>query len=33
VLTDNNYRDGDPAFSPDGAFISFETFRDGFSEA
>jgi len=33
VLTNNQVRDGDPSFSPDGANIAFETFRDGFSEA
>ncbi|MCP9490498.1 MAG: hypothetical protein MSC31_11570 [Solirubrobacteraceae bacterium MAG38_C4-C5] len=33
VLTNNTVRDGDPSFSPDGANIAFESFRDGFSEA
>ena len=33
VLTNNDVRDGDPAFSPDGSQISFESYRDGFSEA
>jgi hypothetical protein len=33
VLTSNTSRDGDPSFSPDGANIAFESFRDGFSEA
>jgi Tol biopolymer transport system component len=33
VLTDNQVRDGDPSFSPDGANIAFESFRDDSSEA
>ncbi len=32
-LTDNDVRDGDPAWSPDGLRISFESYRDGGSEA
>ena len=33
VLTNNTVRDGDPGWSPDGSQLSFESFRDGFSEA
>ena len=32
VLTNNDYRDGDPAFSPNGSSITYESFQDGFSE-
>ena len=32
VLTENAVRDGDPGWSPDGAFITFESFRDTVSE-